>query len=108
MKLSFFLSSSARTNPQRSAETPHASTAPAEWVVEAHPGNLFSDPDLASACSHVRSALVKRDGGTVLLAIPISADEPFPLMPVFRFGSTMLLGQQDYIVFQLKNGILEA
>lgn len=89
----------------------HESAAPTTgstggWVPIAHPGNLFADPDVREASAGVYGALTQEQDGLVLLAVPVAQDEPFPMMPVFCFGSSGQIGGREYIIFKIKNGNL--
>jgi hypothetical protein len=71
-----------------------------------HPEELFSDPGVAAACSGVTGALSVLPGGVPALAVPISPEEPFPMMSVFCFGSPEEIGGRTYIVFKIRDGNL--
>jgi hypothetical protein len=106
-----------QTKPQDSPEQAEAGTGaetvPAEkpgaadgWFHADQPETLFSDPDFADICRGVSNALTKQAGELTLLAVPVSPDEPFPMMPVFCLGDSGRIGGREYIVFRIKNGKL--
>ena len=71
------------------------------------PSSLFSDPELTETASLIKNGMAAEDeDGTTLFAIPISADAPFPLMPVFRYGWSAMVEGKCCIVFRLKDGEL--
>jgi hypothetical protein len=76
------------------------------WFLADDPAALFEDADIAKTCEDVTDALMmEREDGT-LLAVPVSHDKPFPMMSVFCFGTSRLIGRREYIVFKIKNGYL--
>jgi hypothetical protein len=78
-----------------------------DWRPAGNPAALFfEDRDIARSCEGVTDALVSARAGLVLLAVPISPGEPFPMMPVFCFGTPWKIGGRDYIVFRIKDGCL--
>lgn len=85
---------------------PPARQAPDGWSHALHPEALFSDPDVSAACSGVTGALLASREGYQLLAVPISTEEPFPMMSVFCFGSPEEIGGRTYIVFKISDGKL--
>ncbi len=109
--------------PKSAAETPDAAAeddAPAHvdapqdacdaedtWSYAEDVPSMFCDPDVAEACRDVVGALTRRRGEYRLLAVPVSGSEPFPMMPVFCFGSAERIAGGDYIVFRVRNGKLE-
>ena len=82
--------------------------APAEgmWAPCREPGTVFADPELQSACAGVRGALTRKQGDETLLAVPLGPDRPFPMMPVFCFGTCERIGGSTYLVIKKKNGKL--
>jgi len=76
------------------------------WRNENSPSSLFSDPELKEVCMNIKDALSSSDGEFIYLAVPVSSDKPFPLMPAFCFGSFELIDNRSYIIFKLKNGNL--
>ena len=76
------------------------------WTRVETPGMFFSDLSVAEACESVSGALVAARDGFELLAVPISPEEPFPLMPVFCFGSSEIIAGREYIIFKIKDGNL--
>ena len=83
-----------------------APTAQSQWQPEYEPWNLFDDEELKNACYGLKGALCKQENEAILLAVPISPSEPFPMMPVFCFGSTEEICGRQYVVFIIKNGQL--
>ena len=73
------------------------------WTEALSPGSLFTDGETARACEGIRGALVSKRDGAVLLAVPCS-EEPFPLMPLFRFGRPYEIEGRPYLVFGIRNG----
>ena len=79
-------------------------------------GALFAQPELyrditAAADAQnapLHGALTRTDGEVTLLAVPLRADEPFALLPIFCFGEPTRLDERDYLIFKLKNGVLFA
>lgn len=97
----------APADPQISAEP--TGTAPETvdgWLPLPNPGILFEDESIQEACQDIKNALITERDGYLLLAVPVLATEPFPLMPVFCFGSSGQAGGQDCIIFKIKNGNL--
>lgn len=78
----------------------------ADWHDEYEPWKLFSDEALCSACITLRGALRKTVDDCDYLAVPVSPSEPFPMMPVFCFGTSELINGRQYVVFTAKNGEL--
>jgi hypothetical protein len=76
------------------------------WYPAENPASLFDDPEIAKSCENVMGALAKTEDDTLLLAVPVSPDEPFSMMPVFCFGSPRQIDSMDYIVFKIKDGYL--
>jgi hypothetical protein len=100
-------------SPEQAEAGTGAETVPAEkpgaadgWFHTDQPETLFSDPDFADICRGVSNALTKQAGELTLLAVPVSPDEPFPMMPVFCLGDSGRIGGREYIVFRIKNGKL--
>ena len=99
--------------PYAAPEPPHPEPSEPEetalidgWTHVDTPGMFFSDLSVAEACANVAGALITARDGFELLAVPISPEEPFPLMPVFCFGSSGVIGGREYIVFKIKDGNL--
>jgi hypothetical protein len=76
------------------------------WQTILKPAKLFADIELARMCENVHDALFCDTGVVVYLAVPNCPDRPFPLMPVFCFGTPEVINGKNYIVFSLKNGML--
>jgi hypothetical protein len=77
-----------------------------EWTPEPEPERFFADGGRAGLTDALHGALAREDGGVIYLAAPISEEEPFPMTPVFCFGTPETIGGKDYLVFRLKNGTL--
>lgn len=78
-----------------------------DWRETAAPGGCFRDPQLAKAVQKVHGALLTREGEKDwLLAIPMDSDQPFPPLPVFRFGEPVLIRGESYVLFHLVDGEL--
>lgn len=77
-----------------------------EWQTVNDPSSLFADPELMETASTIKGGLSAANGDIVLFAIPISSEQPFPLMPVFRYGSSAMVEGKCCIVFQIRNGYL--
>ncbi len=76
------------------------------WTRMPDPGILFADLSIQESCRGVSNALITEGDGYLQLAVPVIPTEPFPLMPVFCFGSSGQAGGQDCIIFKIKNGNL--
>ena len=79
---------------------------PEGWHAIQNPSVLFSGPDIINSCKNAQGALVKTASGATLLAIPVSDDVPFPMMPVFCLGTPEKIDGRDYLMFTVKNGTL--
>lgn len=90
--------SSAKAEPDPPKENP--------WHPARDLSLLFLDPELKRACAGVRSGFLRTEDGFVYAAIPISPDEPFPLMPVFCFGRSDFLSGKEYLIFRTRDGEL--
>lgn len=77
---------------------------PASWAPEPDPARYFTDPDLVACARQVTGALMKPDGGDILLAFPLSPSMPFPMLPAFRFGAAQDIGGESYLVFRVWEG----
>lgn len=67
---------------------------------------LIGDPALYEGHENVPGALVTEQDGLTLLAVPVSPEEPFPLMSVFCFGYPTQIGEKDYLLFKIQDGAL--
>ncbi len=76
------------------------------WKPVSDPAALFNEPDIKETAASIKEGIVAQDGDTVLFAIPISSEQPFPLMPVFRYGSSAMIEGKCCIVFRIKDGFL--
>lgn len=76
------------------------------WQPEDTPASLFSDSELIKSCGRLQGAMKYTEGEYTYLAVPASPDKPFPMMPVFCFGSFETIKDAPYIVFKIKNGKL--
>jgi hypothetical protein len=99
----------ADTLPRSEAPAIPESPAPRGfWAPIGDPAILFRDNDAELITGEVTGALTRNDGDIMLLAIPISQDTPFPMMPVFCFGDPEVIDGREYVVFKIKNGLLTA
>lgn len=73
------------------------------WTPCEDPASFFRDRELAAACPS-RNICTKTRGDTVFLAFPLVPGQPFPLLPIFRFGHTEIINGKEFVVFSLKNG----
>jgi hypothetical protein len=76
------------------------------WTRISTPGFIFGDPSVSEACANITGALMSVRDDHLLLAIPVSPDEPFPLMAIFCFGTSGVIGGREYIIFKVKDGNL--
>ncbi len=76
------------------------------WTPIPTPGVLFNDLNIQEACEGISNALVTEQDGVILLAVPLIPNEPFPMMPVFCFGSSGKVGRQECIIFRIRDGNL--
>lgn len=76
------------------------------WSLVEDAASLFSDPELKETAAGIKGGIMANDGDTILFAIPISSEQPFPLMPVFRYGSSAMIEGKCCIVFRIKDGFL--
>jgi hypothetical protein len=84
---------------------PEAKSSVPGWRAEPDPRTLLRESD-GVISGEVRGALISRDGDVVRLAIPISPDEAFPMMPVFCFGEAAELDGRDFVIFKIRDGVL--
>lgn len=98
-------SSSAEEPPPQAITVPQAVDADG-WIHVSTPGVLFNDAGLAAACSNVHGALLTAREGYEYLAVPLSLEEPFPLMSIFCFGTPSELRGRSYLIFKIKDGNL--
>ena len=75
------------------------------WRPESDPARYFSDPVLAASAGRIRDALTKPDGEGTLLAFPWTPAAPFPMIEAFRLGSAVKIGEAEYIVFRIRDGV---
>lgn len=92
-------------------ETPEPETEPepepdpdGPWSYLVNPGLMFEDEILAESCQNVKGAMSMEGEDGILLAIPAERDEPFPLMPIFCFGTWDQIKGKNYIIFKIKDG----
>lgn len=105
--LEMTLKNRAETSGAAEASAPAYEPPPDDvWYPAENPASLFDDPEIAKSCENVMGALAKTEDDTLLLAVPVSPDEPFSMMPVFCFGSPRQIDGMDYIVFKIKDGYL--
>ena len=68
---------------------------------------LFAEPDIYCEGT-IEGALVKVEGSVTHLAVPMRVDTPFPLLSIFCFGEPIRMGETDYLVFRLREGVVTA
>ncbi len=78
-------------------------SALSSWTKIPNPGILFDDHSIQETCEGLSNALIMEQDEYVLLAVPVLATEPFPMMPVFCFGRSGDIDDQEYIIFKIKN-----
>ena len=76
------------------------------WKPAPDPSSLFADAELKATAAGIKGGMTAEDGSSTLLAIPISTDTPFPLMPVFRYGWSAMVEGKCCIVFRVRDGYL--
>ena len=84
--------------------TPQSGTG--AWQCEYEPWSIFTDEEIQLACRGLNGALRRSCGDTEELAIPVSPNEPFPMMPVFCYGDIAEINGRQYVVFTVKGGKL--
>lgn len=99
--------------PQIEPEEPQSEPEPVVETVQESlwkpiddPSTLFADEELKATAADITGGMMANDDGSTLLAIPISTDTPFPLMPVFRYGWSAMVEGKCCIVFRIKDGCL--
>ena len=75
------------------------------WRLEPAPWRLFSEEHFSDQCLGITGAMAYQDGDKTLLALPFSPSEPFPLISAFQLGRITRLGDREYVVFRLENGV---
>ena len=68
---------------------------------------LFAEPNAYSE-GPIEGAMMRVEGEVTLLAVPMRIDAPFPLLSIFCFGEPTRMGDTDYLVFRLRDGVLVA
>lgn len=97
----------APADPQPAAEPAGTAQETADgWIPLPNPGILFEDESIQEACEGIKNALITERDGDILLAVPVLPTEPFPLMPVFCFGSSGQAGGRECLIFKVRNGNL--
>ena len=99
--------------PEPIAEEPVAETVAVQeetdgWRPVENPAVMFAENGALTSAGEIAGALLREDGDTVFLAVPISEDAPFPVMSAFCLGEPQEIGGSDYLVFKLKNGVFTA
>ena len=79
---------------------------PSKWTPQRDITALFSNQDMVAASQSVQDALTRPGTDWTELAIPFEAGNPFPLMPIFCFGKSLLIDGRPHLVFRIKNGNL--
>lgn len=91
---------------EAAAASPEPQPAAYIWKSETEPGRFFSDSSISASCRGLEGCLSAGEGDISMLAVPVSQDAPFPLIPVFLYGSGEMIGGREYVVFKIKNGEL--
>ena len=76
------------------------------WQQTDTPGEYLEDGEFRHIFSGCKAALVRKDGETQCLAIPVIKDEPFPVMPVFCLGEVWKINEKLHLVFKIHDGKL--
>ena len=74
------------------------------WVRCANPASLFEDAECGASLSRCDGVLKAESGEFTYIAV--SADKPFPALPIFYFGQREKIADREYLVFTLKDGQL--
>lgn len=99
-----------KTNAPELSNMPENKPSPrsAGWTPIANPSVMFAENGAISNASDIKGALLKDEGEFVYLAVPVSENEPFPLMSAFCLGEPQTINGAEYLVFKLKNGAFTA
>lgn len=76
------------------------------WQLRKDPSALFSDPDLAEISMKIAGALTRVGDDLTFLAVPVSQNKPFPMMPIFCFGNLEFIDGESYLIFKIRDKIL--
>ena len=74
------------------------------WRLAPNPSVMFAENGALSSADEITGALIRENGEIIELAIPVSDDEPFPIMSAFCLGEPQTINGGEYLVFKLKNG----
>ena len=74
------------------------------WYLEPDPARHFADPALREAAARAGEAWVRFEGPDTLLAFPWTPSGPFPMIPVFRFGTAASMAGREFMLFRLRDG----
>lgn len=78
---------------------PASGRSGADWERVSEPGRLFRTPWLRRQLQGMRGAMARREGERQCLALPYSAERPFPLESLFCFARLRKLGEEWYVVY---------
>lgn len=77
------------------------------WTACKDPAALFNDGEAGTAVAACSGVITAEHEGNVYAAIPVKENEPFPPLPIFYFGQRGMLNGEEYLMFTLKNGLLQ-
>ena len=92
----------------RQAETLPEKNEPKDerlWTVCENPADYFNDKEAGEAIAGCSGVLKAELEGAVYIAVPVN--EPFPALPIFYFGQRGTLEGREYMLFTLRNGMLQ-
>lgn len=73
------------------------------WQLRKDPSALFSDPDLAENSMNIAGAMTRMEDNLTFLAVPVSPNKPFPMMPIFCFGNLEFIDGESYLIFKIRD-----
>ena len=76
------------------------------WGEEEDPAGLFRDGELRELGKSLagKGVLSRREGETVLLAVPLEPGQPFAAMPIFCFGCPQVINGKTLLAFRIVEG----
>ena len=77
------------------------------WTVCENPAEYFNDKEAGDAIARYGGALKAELDGCVYIAVPVKSNEDFPSLPIFYFGQRGKLGENEYLLFTLVDGMLQ-
>lgn len=77
------------------------------WTACKDPEALFNDGEAGSAVAACSGVITAEYDGSTYVAVPVKENEPFPPLTIFYFGQRGMLNGKEYLMFMLKNGILQ-